>query len=79
MNIDNTKLFTKKEKELETVIYAVRIYSHDIGMEFGREKCTMLEMKSGKRHMTEGMQPSNQEKLERSEKRKPTNIGNIGS
>ena len=34
-------------------MHAVRIYSQDIGMEFGMEKCAMLVMKSGKRHMTE--------------------------
>ena len=32
-------LFAKNEKELETLIHAVRIYSQDIGMEFGIEKC----------------------------------------
>ena len=42
------KLFAKNEKELETLIHAVRIYSQDIGKEFGIEKCAMLVMKSGK-------------------------------
>ena len=32
------KLFAKNEKELETLLYAVRIYSQDIGMEFDIEK-----------------------------------------
>ena len=32
-------------------------------MEFGIEKCAMLGMKSGKRHMTEGMELPNQEKF----------------
>ena len=32
------KNFTKNEKELETLIHEVRIYSQNIGMEFGREK-----------------------------------------
>ena len=45
----------KKWRKLETLIHAVRIYSQDIGMEFGIEKCAMLVMKSGKRHMTDGM------------------------
>ena len=39
------------------------IYSQDIGMEFGREKCTMLVMKSGKRHLTGGMELPNQEEI----------------
>ena len=60
MYMDDIKLFTKKEKELETLIQTVRIYSHDIGMEFGIEKYDMFVMKSGKRHMTEGFKLPNQ-------------------
>ena len=37
---------------METLIQTERIYSQDIGMEFGIEKWTMLFMKSGKRHLT---------------------------
>ena len=33
--MDNIKLLAKKEKELKTLIQAVRIYREDIGMEFG--------------------------------------------
>ena len=61
MYMDDIKLFAKNEKELETLIHVVRIYSQDIGMESGIEKCAMLTMKSGKRQ------------LERSKKMKPTN------
>ena len=50
---NDIELFAKNEKELETLIHTVRIYSRDIGMEFGIEKCAM---KSGKRHMTDGME-----------------------
>ena len=57
------KVFAKNEKELETLIHAVRIYSQDIGMESGIEKCAMLVMKSGRRHMTEGMELPNQDKI----------------
>ena len=46
--MDGIKLFSKNEKELETLIHAVRIYSQDIGMEFSQEKCAILVMKSGK-------------------------------
>ena len=52
----------KNEKEQETLIQAVRIYSQDIGMKFGAEKCAMLVMKSGKRHLTDGMELPNQDK-----------------
>ena len=60
MYMDGIKLFAKNEKELETLIQTVRIYSQDIGMEFGIEKCFIQVMKSGKRHMTEGVELRNQ-------------------
>ena len=63
MYMDNIKLFAKNEKELETLIHAVRIYSQDIGMESDTEKCAMLVMKSGERHMTDGMELPNHDKI----------------
>ena len=45
MYMDDIKSFSKNEKELETLIHAVRIYSQDIGMEFDIEKFAMLVMK----------------------------------
>ena len=53
----------KNEKELETLIHAVRNYSQDIGMEFGREKCAKLVMKNGKRHLTDGIELPSQDKI----------------
>ena len=35
MYMDDIKLFTKDEKEWETLRQAVRIYNEDLGMEFG--------------------------------------------
>ena len=58
---DDIKLFAKYEKELETLIHAVRIYSQNIGMEFGIEKYAMLV--SDKRHMTDGMELPNHDKI----------------
>ena len=51
------------KKELETLIHTFRIYSQDIGMEFGIEKCALLIMKSGKRHLTDGIELPNQDKI----------------
>ena len=61
--MDDIKLFAKNEKEQEILIHAVRIYSQDIGMEFGIEKCAMLVMKSGKQHLTDEMELPNQDKI----------------
>ena len=60
MYMDDIKLFGKNEKELETLIQIVRIYSQDIGMEFGIENCTMQVIKSGKGHMMEEVELPNQ-------------------
>ena len=58
--MDGIALFAKNEKELETFIRTVRVYNQYIGMEFGIEKCAM---NSGKRHMTDGMELPNQDKI----------------
>ena len=63
MYMDDIKLFVKNEKELETLIQAVRIYSQDIRIEFGIEKCSMVVMKSSKRHLTDGMKLPNHDKI----------------
>ena len=59
---------------METLIQPVRIYSKDVGMGFDIEKCAMLIMKSEKQQMMERFELPNQEKSERSDKRKLTNI-----
>ena len=51
------------KKELKTLIYTVRIYSQDIGMEFGIEECAIIVMKIGKRHMTDGIELPNHDKI----------------
>ena len=63
MYMDDIKLFAKNEKELETQIHTVRIYIQDIGMELGIKKCAILVMKSGKGHLTDGMELPNQVKV----------------
>ena len=71
--MDDITLFVKNEKPRETLIHSIRIYSQGIGMKFRIEKCTMLVMKRGKRHLTDGMELPITTKSERSEKVKPTN------
>ena len=53
---EDFKLFAQNEKELETLIQAVRIYSKDGMMEFGIEKCAILIIKSRKQQITEGIE-----------------------
>ena len=49
MYMDVIKIFVKNEKEPESLIQAIRIYSQDKGMEFGFEKFTMLMKKKWKK------------------------------
>ena len=63
MYVDDINIFAKNEKELETLLRTIRIYSQDIGMEFGIENCAMLIMKSGKREPTEDTELPSQESI----------------
>ena len=46
--MDDLKLFAKEEAGLDALIQTVRVFSSDIGMEFGIEKCAVVIMKRGK-------------------------------
>ena len=63
MYMDDIKLFAKNEKELGTLIQTVRIYSLDIGMDFGIEKYAFLIMKSGKQQMIDVIELLNHGKI----------------
>ena len=63
MYMVDIRLISKSEKELQTLIHEVRIYSQDVGMEFGLEKCATLVMKSGRWHLSDGMERENQDKI----------------
>ena len=61
--MDGMKPIAKNEKELESLILTIRIYSLNIGMEFGQEKCALLRKRCGKRQITEGIEMPNQETI----------------
>ena len=46
--MDDLKLYSRSEKGLNSLVQTVRVFSEDIGMEFGIEKCAMLVMERGK-------------------------------
>ena len=46
--MDDLKLYSRSEKGLESLRQTVRVFSEDIGMEFGIEKCATLVMEKGK-------------------------------
>ena len=46
--MDDLKLYSQSEKGLDSLLQAARVFSEDIGMEFGIEICTMLVMEKVK-------------------------------
>ncbi len=57
--MDDLKLYAKNEKEMQSIIQTVKIYSDDIRMEFGIEKCAVLQMKRGKLEASRGCKLTN--------------------
>ena len=46
--MNDLNLFSRNEKGLDSLVQTVCVFSEDIGMEFGIEKCAMLVMEKGK-------------------------------
>ena len=43
--MDYLKLYSKSDRTFDSLIQTARIFSKDIGMEFGIDKCAILVMK----------------------------------
>ena len=56
MFMDDIKLFGRSTKEIDILVQIVRIVSGDIRMEFGIEKCALVNIQRGKVTRTEGIQ-----------------------
>ena len=46
--MDDSKLFSISEEQMDTLARIVHVFRTDIGMEFGMKKCGILTMKRGK-------------------------------
>ena len=53
--MDDLKVFGKNEKEIDSLIKTVEVFSCDIGMEFGIKKCGVACVKRGKLSKAEGL------------------------
>ena len=53
--MDDLKLYGKNKNELESLVQTVRIFTQDIGMKFGIEKCATIVMKRGKKMEDDGI------------------------
>ena len=61
--IDDLKLYAKSERELDSLIETVRIFSDDIVMVFGLDKCALLVLKRRKMAGTEGIELPNGKRM----------------
>ena len=60
--MDDLKIYACSDKEMESLVNTVRIFSEDISMEFGFEKCTKVSINKGKLVTTENLKlPSGKE------------------
>ena len=57
--MDDLRLYTKKERVIDSLINMMRIFSDDIGMKFGLDKCARLLVERGKVKSTEVLHLSN--------------------
>ena len=53
--MDDLKLFGKSEDQIDLLAQTVQLFSEDIGMEFGLNKCGVLLMKRGKKVRFDGI------------------------
>ena len=53
--MDDLELFAKNDKEIDSLVQTVWIFSNVIGMKFGLEKCAAMTMKRGKRVHSDGI------------------------
>ncbi len=59
--MDDLKLFSKNEEQIESLIQTTHMFSTDIGMEFGIKKCGVLILKRGKIVRCDGIELPNDE------------------
>ena len=46
--VDDLKLYSCNEKDLDSLVQTIHIFSKDIGMEFDIEKCALLVIEKGR-------------------------------
>ena len=54
--MEDLKLYASNDNELESLVNEVKIYSDNIGMEFGLSKCAILSVVKGKRKTGSGLE-----------------------
>ena len=54
--MDDLKLYAESDKKLNQLVEAVKVFSRDINMEFGLDKCSKCTIKQGKKITAENLQ-----------------------
>ena len=67
--MDDLKLFGRDKEEVDKLVEVVNTFSRDIRMEFGLDKCAVLEVKSGRQTECEGIELPDGKKIEEAEER----------
>ena len=73
--LDDLKLFSKSEEQMDTLVRNVHAFSTKIGMEFGMKKCGILILKGGKVVRCERIKFPNCEVMKEVEKEGYTYLG----
>ena len=53
--MDDLKLYGRNDREVESLVHTVRIFTEDTGMQFGIKKCATIELQCSKVKHTEGI------------------------
>ena len=61
--MDDLKLFAQSTRELDSPVQTMRIFSEDIGMNVGMDKCSIVVMKRGQIVRTERIELPNSERM----------------
>ena len=61
--MNDLKLYGKSENEIKGLVSTVEVFSQDIGMEFGINKCSVITMNRGKVKSTDGIELPSSEKI----------------
>ena len=73
--MDDLKLLSKSEDQIDTLVRTVHVFSNNTGMEFAMKKCGILTMKGGKIVRCEGIWLPNSEVRKEVEKEGYTYLG----
>ena len=73
--MDDLKLFSMSESQIETLMEIVQIFSTDIGMEFGLKKCGVLAIKRGQIVKCDGIVLPNGDVMREADKKGYTYLG----